>query len=195
MAQSTPHGGGWVWDGRQWIRLQRPSLGRRLGVFLFTMAGWVLASAILLFGVLHIHPRLPGQEVVSASAASRLAPGAKPLPFFGPHSSGGIRSVNVEPNGACSAGGKCGVEVTIAFPILNTPAEFSWGYRFFDPCSGVVTEGPTEKVTAEAGWNRLAQVRTLTLPKAVSGVAIVAVTITPQVVASPPYQAGAVKCK
>jgi hypothetical protein len=58
-----------------------------------------------------------------------------------------------------------------------------------------VTEGPTEKVTAEAGWNRLAQVRTLTLPKAVSGVAIVAVTITPQVVASPPYQAGAVKCK
>jgi hypothetical protein len=195
MAQSSARGGGWVWDGRQWIRLQQPSLGRRIGVFLFTLSGWLLASVVLLVGVLHIHPRLPGQEVGAASAAARLAPGAKPLPFFGPLSSGGIRSVTVESNGSCFTGAKCGVEVTIAFPVLNAPVEFSWTYRIFDPCSGVLTEGPTDKVTADAGWNHLAQVRTLTLPKAVSGVSIVAVTTIPQVVASPPYQAGAVKCQ
>jgi hypothetical protein len=79
--------------------------------------------------------------------------------------------------------------------VLGNPTEFAWTYRVFDPCTGFVTDGPTDRVTADAGWNHVAMTRTLALPKAKSGVSIVAVTLSPQLVASQPYQVGTVKCQ
>lgn len=194
MAQRSPHGGGWVWDGREWIRLQRPSFGRRLALFLFTLAGWGLAFAILLFGVLHVHPHIPGRGA-AVVASDALPAGAKALPKLGSPSSPTIRSVTIGPDGACFVGGRCGVEVNVAFPLTSNPTDFAWIYKIFDPCTGGLTDGPADRATADAGWNHLVVARTLNLPRAKSALWIVAVTTGPQPVASSPYATGTLRCQ
>ena len=102
--------------------------------------------------------------------------------------------MEIEPNGACAAGGQCALEVTVHTTVAGAFNEVSWTIWALDTCSGKMTDIGTGKVTEQTGWNTVIGDSTVTLPSARGPLQVAAVTTAPAAAASPPITVGQGAC-
>jgi len=147
----------------------------------------------------------------SPKTSPKTSPGATPsaqggpraVPTYAPANADPVKSVQYcspstpcnisgsppETATSCDLGAACHVEVAIAF---SSPQRTAVGFslKFFDRCTGVTTDLPGPNPFTPPGYTLVILEKNVTLPTGVKSGALVAVSATPAVAASPPLLLG-----
>jgi hypothetical protein len=147
----------------------------------------------------------------SPKTSPKTSPGATPsaqggpraVPTYAPANADPVKSVQYcspstpcnisgsppETATSCDLGAACHVEVAIAF---SSPQRTAVGFslKFFDRCTGVTTDLPGPNPFTPPGYTLVILEKNVTLPTGVKSGALVAVSTTPAVAASPPLLLG-----
>ena len=140
----------------------------------------------------------PAPRQASPSAPPRSSPSAAPtvatLPTFAPPAQGTIKSVSLAPNGDCTVGASCALELTLNFTKAPAQTDYAWAFKAVDPCTGTTTDVGTGHFTAKAGWIQIISDSRVTLPAARGKLLLVAVTTSPDQAQSPALTVGQGSC-
>jgi hypothetical protein len=147
----------------------------------------------------------------STPSASATTKGPLAVPNFGPTSADPVKSVQIcttaspcnIPGSSAESATACGlssckVEVAIYFTSVQKSVAYAYVLKFFDRCSGQTTDlpGPNSATTPASGyivaiptdhWN-------VSIPGGVKSGALVAVSQSPAIAASPPLMLGGDTC-
>src|SRR6266850_1084246 len=137
-------------------------------------------------------PRTSPNATPSAQGGPRAVPTYAPvsadpvksLQYCSPSTPCNISGQPPETATSCDLGAACHVEVAIAF---SSPQRTAVGFslKFFDRCTGVTTDLPGPNPFTPPGYTLVILDKNVTLPTGVKSGALVAVSTTPAVAASP----------
>ena len=157
---------------------------------------WTLSVAVLLVVLLAEYGFLHGRivaDVAELIAGDLRAPQADvavlPLPAApAPASAGDVAAVEVRALGPCAPGASCAVRVHVGLVPRASPVLVRWDARIEDVCTGAKSTVVGGSVTVPAHADRADVVDRLALP-AGSALALIAITTSPAIAASPPLWA------
>jgi hypothetical protein len=129
-----------------------------------------------------------GPRAVPTYAPAAADP-VKSVQFCSPTTPCNISGSTPETATSCELNAACHVEVAIAF---SSPQKTAVGFalKFFDRCTGVTTDLPGPNPFTPPGYTLVILEKNVTLPTGVKSGALVAVSSTPAVAASPPLLLG-----
>ena len=143
-------------------------------------------------------PRATTSPRTSPNATPSAQGGPRAVPTYAPVSADPVKSLQYcspstpcnisgqppETATSCDLGAACHVEVAIAF---SSPQRTAVGFslKFFDRCTGVTTDLPGPNPFTPPGYTLVILDKNVTLPTGVKSGALVAVSTTPAVAASP----------
>ncbi len=170
-------------------RVELPDLPwSRIGA---AVAGVVLIAGLVIWGVSALagaKQPAAGPPVAAHSpspgGSAKASPSPGGIPTFAPAASGAVSSVQITPQGACTVGSSCALEVSVHFQSGQAQT-IAWDFEIVDSCTSEATQQKGTSVNAQSDWNNVIGDTTLSLP-AGHPLAIVAVTSQPSRAASSP---------
>jgi hypothetical protein len=132
----------------------------------------------------NVTPSAQGGPRAVPTYAPAAADPIKSLQYCSPSTPCNISGQPPETATSCDLGAACHVEVAIAF---SSPQRTAVGFslKFFDRCTGVTTDLPGPNPFTPPGYTLVILDKNVTLPSGVKSGALVAVSTTPAVAASP----------
>jgi hypothetical protein len=169
------------------------SAGRRIGAWLLSMlvlGAVVVGEVVFLRGDITADVGLlldAGRGGSKSSVPS--VPAGRPLVAPAPAAAGTVAAVDLRPLGRCAPGAACTVRLLVRLVPSSGPQVVTWSYEVVDRCTGTSVIAPGGTVTVPPPADRAIAVGVVALPPS-HGVAVVAVSSSPAVAASPPVVVG-----
>ena len=137
----------------------------------------------------------PSAKQSPKASPSPVSTGPKAVPSYAPAAADPITSVGYlpEPDTSCSLGGACKVTVEMKFSTVQR-GSIAYTLKFFDRCTGQTTDLPGNNFTPPGFTTVDITTAGISLPPGAKSAALVAVTNSPAVAASPPLLLGADTC-
>jgi hypothetical protein len=141
-----------------------------------------------------------------APAPSALQPAVAPTPLPAPAATavayvppappslGRMRGVALNPGGNCQVGGRCSATVDMRFAGAGSPTALAWKIVFYDGCDGTWSPLENGSFAAPAGWNHVISDASVAVPASLHRGRLVAVTSSPNAVASDPVEVSGPDC-
>ena len=179
--------------GRRGLSGETGNPGRRVAAWLLSvlvLAAVVLVEVVVLRGKISTDIGLlldagRGGE----AAATAPAPDGRPVRAPAPAASGTVTAVDLRPLARCAANAPCTLRLLVRLSPRADPQVVTWSYLVVDRCTGTTVSAPGGTVSAAPDGGDVVAVGTVVLPDLPS-VAVVAVTGSPAVAASPPVSVG-----
>ncbi|MBB3084004.1 hypothetical protein [Geodermatophilus sabuli] len=164
------------------------------------IGAWLL-SVLVLAGVVALEVGLLRDDIAKdigllldagrsgAEPSTTPEPDGLPVVPPAPAANGAVTGVDLRLLTPCAPGTPCTLRLLVRLVPGAEPQVVTWSYRIVDRCTGAAETAPGGTVTVPPAGERAAVVGTVALP-ALDGVAVVAVTDSPAIAASPPVSLG-----
>jgi hypothetical protein len=180
-------------SGERGLSGETGNSGRRVAAWLLSvlvLAAVVLVEVVVLRGKIATDIGLlldagRGGE----AAATAPAPDGRPVPAPAPAAAGTVTAVDLRPLARCTPNAPCTLRLLVRLSPRADPQVVTWSYLVVDRCTGTTVSVPGGTVPAAPDGGDVVAVGTVVLPDLPS-VAVVAVTGSPAVAASPPVSVG-----
>jgi hypothetical protein len=133
---------------------------------------------------------VPAPSLFVPTAEPTSLPTPTPVAYVppAPPALGRMRGVALTPGGSCQVGGRCAATVDLRFAGAGAPTALAWRIVFYDACDGTSRQLGAGSFAAPAGWNHVVSDASVSVPPNLHGGRLVAVTSTPDAVASDPVE-------
>ncbi|NYJ07585.1 hypothetical protein [Petropleomorpha daqingensis] len=173
--------------------LETTNRGRRVAAWLLSvlvLAAVVLVEVVVLRGKISADVGMlldagRGGGRTTSAATSDGPPVRAPAPA----AAGSVTRVDLRPLAPCAPGGACTLRLLVRLAPRADPQTVTWSYLLVDRCTGATSTAPGGTVPVAPNGEQAVAVGVVALP-ALSSVAVVAVTGSPAVAASPPVSVG-----
>jgi hypothetical protein len=180
-------------SGRRGLPGETGTPGRRVATWLLSvlvLAAVVLVEVVVLRGKISTDIGLlldAGRGGEAAAAAA--VPDGRPFRAPAPAAAGTVTAVDLRPLARCAPNAPCTLRLLVRLSPRADPQVVTWSYRVVDRCTGTTVSAPGGTVPVAPDGEDVVAVGTVVLPD-LQSVAVVAVTGSPAVAASPPVSVG-----